>query len=245
MLRAVSNTNEGKIFFQSSAPIGLAPDGTVGAGGALTITSLGLTYSGGIWLYFPAGAVYTETGGSPAGVYWVVMTSATSGSIKNLTLGAAWPYIPASAPSFVATTGAAYDGVITTFVNVASTTLPANAVGPGGVVMTRLFNSYNSSTSSRSSVILFGSTAFFTVSQVTSGVTQERRTNLVVSRGMALQLMSPGTATTVGGDGQANSALIQTTVNMAVDQTVNLQLQRAVKTDVVICEFVQMIVYPN
>lgn len=57
---------------------GIAPSGTIAADGTLTLgTALPLVFDGGLWLWFPAGAV---DGGS-AGMRWVVMSSTTVGVV--------------------------------------------------------------------------------------------------------------------------------------------------------------------
>lgn len=73
--------NESLVLGCGAIPVGVPSGGTVSANGALTLTTAFPTiYSGGIWLYFPAGAVYA---GSLAGLYWTVMSSTTVGVIYN------------------------------------------------------------------------------------------------------------------------------------------------------------------
>lgn len=70
------------VLLRGNYPVAMANNGSVAANGALTLSSTGLNavYSGGLWLYLPAGAAYA---GSVAGFYWTVMTTATVGTIYN------------------------------------------------------------------------------------------------------------------------------------------------------------------
>lgn len=73
--------NESLVLGCGAIPVAIPSGGTVSANGALTLTTaFPTTYSGGIWLYFPAGAVYA---GSLAGMYWTIMSSTTAGIIYN------------------------------------------------------------------------------------------------------------------------------------------------------------------
>ena len=119
------------VLAQWSVPSGVAPTGSVAANGALTLgTALSTTYSGGIWLNFPAGAAYA---GSAAGSYWCVMTSTTLGTIYNVQLGATVPFIPVNPAAIVAAGPGAYTGVTTTQ-TCASVIVPGGAMGPNGMI---------------------------------------------------------------------------------------------------------------
>lgn len=67
------------VVLLSSTPSGIPSGGTVTANGALSLTTaLPRIYSGGIWLAFPAAALYGAGGvnggglASAAGLYWCV-----------------------------------------------------------------------------------------------------------------------------------------------------------------------------
>lgn len=62
-------------------PIGKPSSGTIGANGALSnITALNRIYSEGIYLHFPAGALYS---GSEAGFYYTIMNGTQTGTVYN------------------------------------------------------------------------------------------------------------------------------------------------------------------
>ena len=123
------------ILPQWAVPTGIAPSGTVGANGAVTLgTALAAAYSGmGLYLYFPAGAVYS---GSPAGSYWVVMSNTTAGTVY-CNLQGALPIAPATAallPVIDAGPGV-YTGA-TTVITLATLTVPGGIMGANGQLTT-------------------------------------------------------------------------------------------------------------
>lgn len=118
---------------QNSIQCGLPPNGTITAGGAVTLaTALDLIYGPtnnnipGIWLYFPATAFAT----APAGFYFCVMTSTTVGTVY----GPAWappggllPLTGTLTP--VVGSGSAYTQTTATYVYAPVVELPANLMG--------------------------------------------------------------------------------------------------------------------
>lgn len=94
---------------QSGVPVVLPSSGTITSGGAITLlTALPATYSGGAWIYLPAGAV---VGGS-AGLYYCLFSSATVGAVKTNYVAAGstafTPYIPDGALVAAVGSGSAY-----------------------------------------------------------------------------------------------------------------------------------------
>jgi hypothetical protein len=73
-----SSSSSSGILLNTCVNVGVPANGTIAANGTVTLTiALNTTYSNGIWLWFPAGAV---SGGS-AGLYWTVMSSTTVGVV--------------------------------------------------------------------------------------------------------------------------------------------------------------------
>lgn len=83
--------------------VGVPSSGTIATNGTVTLTTaLNTTYSNGVWLWFPAGAV---SGGS-AGLYWTVMSSTTVGQVyTNYVDPAATVFTPYVPTSIIAATG--------------------------------------------------------------------------------------------------------------------------------------------
>lgn len=117
-------------------PVIIPNSATVTTGGAITVTALPDTYSGGAWVYLPAGAV---VGGS-AGLYWTIFSSTTAGSVKtNYVAPATTEFVP-YVPTGTITTAVGSNGAFVTptasdlaLVNI---TLPANSVSIGSALKT-------------------------------------------------------------------------------------------------------------
>lgn len=58
----ITGTNVPYVFSRTGIPFIVAPTGTMGNNGAVTMgTALPTTYSGGAWIWYPAGAVAAGT----------------------------------------------------------------------------------------------------------------------------------------------------------------------------------------
>ena len=86
---------------QTGIPLILVSSGNIGNNGALTaITTLPATYSQGCYMWFKTNSISAAT---PAGWYYVVMTSGTAGTIYNNTYTSGVPLQPAVLTAFVTT----------------------------------------------------------------------------------------------------------------------------------------------
>lgn len=167
-----------------SVPVAIAPTGSVAANGALTLgTALLATYSGGLYLWLPAGAAFA---GSAAGFYFAVMSSTTLGTIYNITLGAGSPVIPAASSLvsnvIVAAGPGAYTGATTaqTF----SIPLNSNILGAQGFArITEMFQTNNSAGVKTFSVAIGGQTVFSSTATTSNGTTAQQ---LLASQGSQL-----------------------------------------------------------
>jgi hypothetical protein len=120
------------ILAQDGIPAGLAPNGTVATNGQITLgTALPRTYSVGIWLYLPAGAV----SGGAAGLYWCVMSSTTVGQVytnfADTSLGFV-PYTPTGTLVNAVGSNAAYTQTTSTNIVLIKGAVPANSMGIKG-----------------------------------------------------------------------------------------------------------------
>ena len=228
-------------IFSSGIPSGIPSSGTIGNNGALTLTTaLDSVYgpsgvSPGVWLYFPAGAVYA---GSLVGSYWTVMTSNTAGTIYNntLTVGSGLQSPPVTPTPIVATGPGAYTQLITvsnTF-DLISFTLPGNSLGKNGQL--RLYSVYvnNNSATAKNSVVKLGGNFFTNIGTTTNTtywfnwpLTNLGQTNSQIFTG---NFLSADTGTT-GGPGRST---IDTTANTIVSMSAYLN---AAATDWIICQY--------
>lgn len=169
MLRAIASSRTA-VLTQVSIPSGIAPTGTVAANGAVTLgTALARIYgptsvAPGIWLYFPAGALFS---GSAAGLYWCVMTSTTVGTAFNNMPNLATLAPPATTTAIVDAGPGAYTGV-TTKQTLFAPTLPGGSMGANGSL--RLFQrwNWNNSAGTKTPAFDFGGTQIVSVARTTT-----------------------------------------------------------------------------
>ena len=149
-------------------PVGLAPSGTMAANGAVTLgTALGKSYPGGIWLYYPAGAVFS---GSAAGLYWTVLTTTTTGTVFTNTLAAG--STPTTPSPLVAVSDAgpgAFTAGTTTISNLIGFTVPGGVMGPNGQLHLNLEFSYNNAAGTKTITTTFGGSTFHSLPRTTAG----------------------------------------------------------------------------
>jgi hypothetical protein len=152
---------------QTAIPFIKASSGSMANNGALTgLAALPATYSNGCYLWLPANAI---SSGSAAGWYFAVMSSTTAGTVYNLTYTSGQPYVPAT-PSqfaFVTTGPGAFTGVATA-VTGPSFTLPANTMGPNGVLELAAVYGCAGSTNSKTVAIKLGSATIYTQTTTTA-----------------------------------------------------------------------------
>lgn len=126
----------------SGVSIGIAPTGTMANNGAVTLgTALDRTYSEGLFLLYPAGAVAAGSPAAPS-FLWTVMTSPTVGTVSNNAYTSGVPSVPTVVP-FVTTGPGAFTGDTTErFITL---TVAANAMGALGSLEVQLIVRYNNS----------------------------------------------------------------------------------------------------
>jgi hypothetical protein len=123
---------------QSGTPVIIPNSGTVATNGVLTIGSSAMptTYNTpGAWVYLPADAVV----GGAAGFYWSVWSSATQGQIytEYVAEGAATqftPYVPTGTLTAAVGSNSAYTQTTGTPIRLVNVNMPANTMGPNGVL---------------------------------------------------------------------------------------------------------------
>ena len=136
------NPKTTKIVSQSGVPIGIPSSGTIGNNGALSaITALPTTFSGGIYLYFPANSI---AAGVAAGIYYCVMSSTTAGTIYNNTYTSGESKVPAALTAF-ATTGPGAYTQSTSEITLKNCIVPGGMLGVNGSLIRRVKWAYTNS----------------------------------------------------------------------------------------------------
>lgn len=137
--------------------------GSMGNNGALTgVTALPQTYNApGAWVAFPAGAI---AAGIPAAAawYWVVFSSTTAGTVFNSVYTSGQP--TAGTQTAFSTTGPGAFTGLTAEMSGPSYTLPANAMGPNGLVRSYTVWEFNNTANAKTVKTNFGATAFMSMS---------------------------------------------------------------------------------
>lgn len=220
---------------QSAIPIGIAPTGSIGANGALTMgtampvgTPFALQYQSA-YFYFPAGATYS---GSQAGFYFTKMSSTTAGIVYRDTWASTGTPIIPSSPVAISDPGpGAYTGVTTAVIPI-SIIVPGNAIGANGSLSIDLLASYLNSAGSKTLAATFGGSAIQTTSQTTTASIWVIKT--FVARGLTNDLV--GLNGNVPG-ATANAGNQHITVDTTQSQPFNISLTVAVATDFIILEY--------
>lgn len=222
------------VIADGATPICLAPTGTVAANGALTLGfALPTIYSGGIWQYFPAGAVFA---GSAAGFYWTVMSSATVGTIYNDTRD---PSIVnlfdaiGNTTAIVAAGPGAYTGTAAQTV-VGSIQILANILGLDGAIEGELTWSFTSSASSKTGTTYFG--AGSTINNFSATTTTGINTKILTrNRGVSNRQINNGT---LGVQTAATGALTYSSEDTTVNNNILIAPQKTAANDCMILESV-------
>lgn len=154
----IFNPTKSPVIVSSSAiPVGIPSSGSIGNNGALTgLTAFPVTYSAGIYLYFPAGAI---AAGSAAGKYWTVMSSTTAGTIFNNTYTSGELTAPASNTAFVTTGPGAYVQDVTE-ITLRSSTGVTPLMGPTGQLRMSFLLNFPTSANAKTIKAKINTTAF-------------------------------------------------------------------------------------
>ena len=226
------------VIAQSAVPVCLAPNGTVATNGTIALgTALPTTYSVGIWLRLPAGAV---VGGS-AGLYWAVMSSTTAGQVYTTFIDPSNEFVPYIPSNVVAAVGSnsAYTQATNADVTLVNVTLPGGAMGLyGGVEVDQQWSHPNNANTKTERVALAGSLlgSFFGTTSV-----HETRNIRARNKGVENRQISTGPV----GYGQSTTSPIYISVDTSITTSITLIGQIAVATDYVIIEACTVKVMPS
>lgn len=182
----------------------IAPTGSMANNGAVTLgTALDRTYTEGLWLHYPAGAV---AAGVPAAAAWLwtVMSSSTLGTVYNSTWdGLSVPTVGVTT-AYVTTGPGAYAGVtsITTAITIA---IAANTLGATGQIFCDFSISQNNGAGNKTYGALFNGTGgtdygFITTTQNFTGFSSLRIRNqaAAVQTGQSISMFNATNPLTTG-----------------------------------------------
>ncbi len=211
-----------KLSFGFSTPVFIAPPGSVGNNGALTLSiDLNDTYSAGIYLYFPSNAIFS---GSVAGRYYCVMSSTTVGTIYNNTYTSGIPMAPASPTGFVTTGPGAYATTLNTDITLIEFPVLGGILGNSGQVDVSPVWNYRNSANTKNLKVYFDSSLVLssTPTTSTSNTIGVNLTNKTSAKQSAKQKYT-----------SAQTALDILTVDTSVDKSIKLVAQTTSANDFV------------
>jgi hypothetical protein len=227
------------ILVQSGVPVGIAPNGTVATNGQITLgTALPRVYSGGIWVYLPAGAV----SGGVAGLYWCVMSSTTVGQVYTNfadTSQKFTPYIPTGTLVNAVGSNAAYTQTTGAAIVLVNATVAGNSLGLSGALNVVSETTNNNSAGTKVVEVRLGATVFGSSSVTTN--TYLRALYRIINNGSYLSQFFSKFAYTYQSQTASNQAAIDTTVDNSLAFTANI----SAATDYSILESVTIEVLPS
>jgi|SRR5579859_146225 len=219
------STNAEVIVAKWAIPFVVAPTGTMANNGAITLgTALDTTYSDGIWLYLPAGAV---AAGVPAaaGWLWCVMSSSTVGAVYNSTYTSGTP--TAGTTTAFSTTGpGAYTGV-TTQISGPTITIPGGTFGANGQL--RIVNHLAATNNADTKIIgvVYNATDFDT--NTFASVALGRHETFIMNRGATGN--QEGYTQQFASGSIVTSAFTAGAVDSTASQTLTIKYTRGTATD--------------
>ena len=219
----------GNVTLLSSAiPMILPSSGSIGNNGALSgLTALPVTYAN-CYLYFPADAI---AAGVAAGLYYVVMSSTTAGTIYNNTYTGGLPAIPSSPTAFSTTGSGAYTQTTGADITLLSLTVPGGLMGLNGVLSETKHHVYNNSAGFKYNKQIFGGTTFMVQAPTTT--TGIRTNSFISNRGVSNAQVSQGSFSSGWFAGGVVTPLYGT-VDTTSDKTYASTGQLATATDYLI-----------
>lgn len=226
-------------LMRSTMPMVMPPNLTVAANGALTLSvALPAVYNspssgnGGCYMYFLAGQVYS---GSPAGWYYVSMSSTTIGTVYNNLHTGGWPRPPAVPAGLVTASVGATSSDFGNYRTALSVTLPGGAMGKHGRLRDRLTLLANASGgASRFAQASLAGFAFHTATISTTGV-YSSPIGEVVNMGQANRQQTTTNNSGSGLSGELSSYTpVTNTIDTSADQAVSIALRNSSGSDYLI-----------
>jgi len=217
------------ILAQSAIPMILPSSGTMGANGSLTgLTALPYSvFPQPCFMYFPAGKVFS---GSPAGMYYAILTSATAATVYNnmYTSGLPQDAIYASPTAVVDAGPGAYTqttGADIALININTT---GGMIGRNGCLAARRYVSMGQAAGgTRSGKLTLGGTMIAAESSMTNTYLAGGISKYLFNRGTQNSNVCPLYGNWPGADAlvtQVNSNLF-TSIDTSVDKTLSMLAQ--------------------
>lgn len=222
------------VLISSALPFVMAPTGTMGNNGAITMgTALEFTYPN-CYVALPAGAIAT---GIPAASAWYycVMSSSTVGTVYNNTYGSGsgQPTIPASPTPFVATGPGAFTGITSGSFRMQSYSLPAGTLGIRDSLRVCARYSNNNTSGNKTLATVFGANILGIF--VGSSIKSVSITTIISNR-EATNSQIGVVNTSNGFGGTSTSDYSVSTIDTTMAALLEIACTRATATDTIVAE---------
>lgn len=215
------------VLSQSGIPMILPSSGTIGNNGALSaLTALPTIYAS-CYMYFP---VNTIAAGVAAGMYYVVMSSTTAGTIYNNVYTTGEARIPATPTPFVTTGPGAYTQTTGAPITLSTTLLPAGLMGIDGQLISHLLWSHPNNGNNKIETFALGGTTVSSWTQTTT-VQASYCVRVANRQNYAKQVVAPDAVF-----GASATALTYLTKDTSTDLNITRTAQLAVATDYIVLE---------
>lgn len=220
-------------LFATAMPMVLPSSGSIGNNGALSGLTALPTQHASCYMYFPASAI---SAGSAAGLYYVVMSSTTAGTIYNNTYSSGLPTIPSSPMPFVTTGPGAYTQTTASDITLLSYTVPGGVMGLNGWLEQFSLGSYPANTNNKTLKQKLGGTSMNSKTEAGASAVSHSLYMPIRNRGSAsVQTTSANgfAGIYIGGTSAVNAP---TAVDTASDQALIATAQIAAATDFYVLE---------
>lgn len=218
-----------QVLARGAVPMILPSSGSIGNNGALTgLTALPTTYPAA-YMYFPADAI---AAGVPAGLYYVVMSSTTAGTIYNNTYTSGSPVVPASPTAFATTGPGAYTQTTGADVSLFTATVPANLMGLYGGVRSHAQATSNNSVGVKTVRMFLGGTGgsnYATGTNTTNVTLTDFRT--ILNKGVTNRQSATSSAASWSGLGSIGGSVASSSIDTTAATTLVYTAQLATATD--------------
>ena len=226
-----------RILSQGGVAIGVPSSGTMGNNGALSAITVQNQIAPGCYMYFGTNVI---AAGVPAGLYYVVMSSTSAGTVYNNTYSSGAPQVPASLTPFV-TTGPGAFTQTTAEITLFSLTIPGGIIGAYGSLRVRILGYDNNNANTKTFKASLGVFTFLNIPVTATWSLPTMKS--ITNRGS----LSRQVAGYIGGidSGPINANNAYGTVDTSVDQTLTITGQLGVATDWIYLESVVIEVLPS
>ena len=209
------------VLAQGGVPLILPPSGSVGNNGALSLGSALYTTYASCYMFFGASTLYTSPVGNYAGLYYVQMSSTTTGTVFANLYEFGNPQIPASPTAISATGPGAYTQITGQAIILASGNVPGNVMGPNGEVeFDYVWTSNNSADNKRMNATLGGQVVSSTDVETTAQF--RAATHYVRNRGTSGSQIS---FNSTSGDSGTGTGMVYNAIPTNSSQPMNIQAQ--------------------